>query len=76
MAAIRTQIYLTEKQRAAIDELRASDGKSMAEFVRDALDAYLAEQRLKRQRAALSATFGSEPDMEYPSRDDWDRGYG
>ncbi len=76
MAAIRTQIYLTEKQRAAIDELREAEGKSLAEIIREALDAYLPERRLERQRAALRATFGSMPDLEVPSRDEWDRGYG
>lgn len=76
MGAVRTQIYLTEEQRREIDALREAEGKSLAEVVRAALDAYLPKSRLERQRAALKATFGSEPDMEYPSRDDWDRGYG
>ncbi len=39
MATVRTQVYLTTEQRKRIDDLRARDGRSLAEVVRDALDA-------------------------------------
>ena len=71
--AQRTQIYLTPEQRAAVDEIRRRDGKSLAEVVRDALDAYVAEQGSDPQ-AALAATFGAAPDFKVPARDEWDRG--
>ena len=40
MSATRTQIYLTEEQRQAVDAVAAADGITMAEVVRRALDAY------------------------------------
>lgn len=44
----------------------------MAEIIRRAVDGYLDEQA--DPNAALSATFGSVPDLKVPSRDEWDRG--
>jgi len=83
MAATRTQVYLTEDQRREIEELRASDGRTLAEVVRAALDEYLATHgpaAMKKERAetqrVLDETFGIAPDFPYPDRSDWDRGYG
>ena len=79
MAATRTQVYLTQAQRTGIDELRARDGRTLAEVVRAALDEYLARKRPvtpeERQRI-YDETAGSIPDIDVPSRDEWDRGYG
>lgn len=47
------------------------DGKSLAEVVREAVDAYLVDE--VDEAAALEATFGSIPDLEVPPRDEWDR---
>jgi len=44
----------------------------MARMIREAVDAYLAEDRPDAQ-AALDETFGTLPDIELPSRDEWDR---
>jgi Arc/MetJ-type ribon-helix-helix transcriptional regulator len=79
-AAIRTQVYLTQDQRNRIEELRAHDGRTLAEVIRAALDEYLATrgraaeetQRAETQRV-FDETFGSMPDMEYPDREEWDR---
>jgi hypothetical protein len=71
--SVRTQIYLTAEQRAALDELRRRDGKSLAEIVRDALDAYVAENGADPD-PPLAATFGVAPAFEVPSRDEWARG--
>ena len=68
----RTQIYLTDDQRRRIDELASAQGLTMAEIIRRAVDGYLDEQT--DPSAALSATFGSVPDLEVPSRDEWGRG--
>ena len=68
----RTQIYLTDDQRRRIDELASAEGVTMAEIVRRALDGFLDEQADPRK--ALAATFGSAPDLEIPTRDEWDRG--
>lgn len=72
MPAVRTQIYLTAAQRARIDELRRSDGRSLAEVVRAALDVYL-EAGAPPTDADFRASFGSSPRLEVPSRDEWDR---
>lgn len=71
MSASRTQIYLTEAQRERIDEIREADGITMAEVVRRALDAYLASE--PDSSSALASTFGADPDVQAPSRDEWDR---
>lgn len=68
----RTQVYLTDEQRKRVDELAASEGVTMAEIIRRALDGYLEDQ--PDPRAVLAATFGAVPDAAVPSRDDWDRG--
>jgi hypothetical protein len=73
MPATRTQVYLTREQRERIDELAASRGLSLAEVVRLALDDYL-EDKAPSPDAALRETFGTLPDLEVPSRDEWDRG--
>lgn len=68
----RTQIYLTDEQRRRISELAESEGLTMAEIIRRALDGYLDD--LANPEPALTATFGADPDFSVPSRDDWDRG--
>lgn len=76
MAALRTQVYLTPDQRRKIDAVRKREGKTLAEVVREALDAHLGEHAGETLEEALAATAGALPDLEVPSRDEWDRGYG
>ncbi|MGA9874920.1 MAG: CopG family transcriptional regulator [Solirubrobacteraceae bacterium] len=80
MAATRTQVYLTEDQRREIEQLRARDGRTLAEVIRAALDEYLAthgpaagEARRRETQRVLDETFGSIPDLEVPPREEWDR---
>jgi hypothetical protein len=75
MAATRTQVYLTQEQRDRIEELRARDGRTLAEVIRAALDAYLPppEPDLEKLQRVLDETFGSCPDLEVPPREEWDR---
>jgi hypothetical protein len=73
MASTRTQVYLTMEQRKRLDELARKEHRSLAELVREAVDAYLAVSP-PSARSALDATFGIAPDFEVPSRDEWDRG--
>lgn len=75
MAATRTQIYLTTDQRKKLDEIGQRQGKTLAQLVRDAVDCYLEEVDPDIERR-LAETFGSAPNLEVPSRDEWDRGYG
>jgi hypothetical protein len=72
MSAIRTQIYLTSEQRDQIDRVAASEGVTMAEVVRRALDTYL--ERDVDAKAALAATVGADTNATAPSRDNWQRG--
>ena len=72
MAARRTQIYLTAEQRKRLDERGRQGRKTLAELVRQAVDAYLAD-RSSDPAGALNETFGALPKIEVPSRDEWDR---
>lgn len=66
----RSQIYLSDDQRARLDEFAERHELSMAEVVRRAIDAYL------ELGDDLDATFGAAPGLKatVPSRDEWDRG--
>jgi hypothetical protein len=72
MASLRTQIYLTGEQRHKLDERARRQGRTLAHVIREAVDEYLAEGPDPDE--ALHETFGSLPDLEVPSRDEWDRG--
>ena len=71
MPSTRTQIYLTDDQRRRLDARGRRTGAPMARMIREAVDAYLADDRPDVQ-AALDDTFGALPDLEVPSRDEWD----
>ena len=73
MPAVRTQVYLRPEQRERIDALAHTEGVTMAEVIRKAVDAYL-ESEVPEAGAALSATFGVLPDASVPARDEWVRG--
>lgn len=73
MASTRTQIYLTAEQRRRLDARARSRGTSLAHTIREAVDAYVAEEQPDAD-AALNETFGVLPELELPSRDEWDRG--
>jgi predicted DNA-binding protein len=73
--SMRTQIYISTDQRSKLDALRERSGKSMAQLIREAIDAQL-EREAPNAVEALDATYGSMPDLAVPSRDEWDRGYG
>ncbi len=73
MSATRTQIYLTVEQRERIDHVARTEGVTMAEVIRTALDRYL-DQQPDEPVAALASTFGADPAIAVPSRDEWERG--
>lgn len=70
MSATRTQVYLTEEQRRGVDALAEAEGVTLAEIVRRALDAYLADMYVD-PREAIAATFGADPHAQPPDRDEW-----
>lgn len=75
MSATRTQVYFTKEQRRRLDARAERDGKTLAEVVREAVDAYIANEPPPLE-VVLGETFGSMPDFEVPPRTEWDRGYG
>ena len=72
MAARRTQIYLTAEQRKGLDECRRCERRTLADLVREAVDAYLAD-RPTDPATALNSTYRALPKLDVPSRDEWDR---
>ena len=75
MSATRTQVYFTEEQRRRLDVMAKREGKTLAEVVREAVDAHVA-QAPPDLEVVLDETFGSMPELEVPARSEWDRGYG
>ncbi len=72
MPATRTQIYLTADQRRRLDERRRRERRPLAELIREAVDAYLTAGEIDAA-TALDSTFGTLPDLEVPSRSEWER---
>lgn len=70
MAALRTQIYLTEAQRRELDSLAEREGASLAELIRDAVDEYL-DARPPGIDAVLAESFGSVDDATAAERSEW-----
>lgn len=68
-------MYFSERQRRALDAMATREGKTMAAVVRDAVDAYVLDAPGDLEEE-LDRTFGKMPNLEVPSRDEWDRGYG
>lgn len=75
MSATRTQVYLTAEQRRKLDALTKREGKTLAQVVREAVDAYTAQPPSDLE-SVLDEAFGSMPDLEVSDRTDWNRGYG
>lgn len=73
MASTRTQIYLTDDQRRRLDAKGRLTGAPLARMIREAVDVYLADDQPDPD-ATLDETFGTLPDLELPSRDEWERG--
>ncbi len=72
IASIRTQVYLTPDQRRRLDERRLRERRPLAELIREALDAYLADRTADPQDA-LDSTFGALPRLKVANRNEWDR---
>ncbi len=75
MSATRTQVYFTEEQRRRLDAVAKREGKTLAQVVREAVDAHV-DQAPPELDGILDKSFGSMPDFETPPRSEWDRGYG
>lgn len=75
MSSIRTQIYLTEGQRRGVERIRQQRHCSLAEVIRMAVDEHI-ENSSPEIEPVLAKSFGSMPNLEGPSRDEWNRNYG
>ena len=76
MSATRTQVYLTEEQRAGLDRRAEAERTTMAQVIRAAIDRYLADDLSDSAREhVLEETFASRPAFgsRVPSRDEWAR---
>ncbi len=70
MAALRTQIYLTQEQRRELDSLAEREGASLAELIREAVDEYL-QARPPDIDAVLAESFGAAADATAAARSEW-----
>lgn len=71
----RTNIYLDEKQRDALDRLAAEEGTSRAELIRRVLGRWLdgRDRDEPGDLDAIDASFGALRDVEVPTRQPDDR---
>jgi len=75
---VRTQIYLTEAEREALDRLASETGKNQSELIREAVDEMIARRSLEHRRQMLRRAAGmwkhreDLPDFQALRRQ-WDR---
>jgi hypothetical protein len=55
---VRTQIYLTAREKRALEALAAKTGKSQSELIREAIDAMIDRPALDDRRAFLASGRG------------------
>ncbi|MCD4718625.1 MAG: ribbon-helix-helix domain-containing protein [Desulfobacula sp.] len=75
---IRTQIYLTDKQRTEIAAISNAFGKKQSELIREAVDLLINQKGRKRRKVVLLEAAGlwkdrrNLPDFKV-IRSEWDR---
>jgi hypothetical protein len=75
---IRTQIYLTDKQRAELSAMAKDSGKKQSEIIREAIDRLIHQTGQSRKKTALREAAGiwknrkDLPDFRV-IRSEWDR---
>ena len=75
---VRTQIYLTERQRQELDAIAKIAGKKQSELIREAIDRLIDRAGHSRREAVLREAAGiwkdrtDLPDFQV-SRNGWDR---
>ena len=75
---IRTQIYLTDQQRAELSAISKIMGKKQSELIREAVDRYIDQAGNKRRKTVLQEAAGIWKDRtDLPDfteiRTEWDR---
>jgi len=76
---VRTQVYLTEKERDELAALAEATGKKQSELIREAVDRLIEQSSAKRRDAVLDRAAGMWKDRDdLPDvrglRVEWDRG--
>ena len=61
---VRTQIYLTEKEQAALRDLARQTGKKQSELIRRAIDDFLERHQPRDRRALLEQARGMWQDRD------------
>lgn len=71
----RTNLYLDDRQTAALDAMARAQGVSRAEVVRRLIDDVLDDRgsRLDSDLDAIDAAFGIDPDFPMPDRSEGER---
>jgi len=75
---VRTQIYLTERQRNELVAIAKTTGKKQSELIREAVDRFINEGSRSRRKAVLREAAGIWKDRtDLPNfravRAEWDR---
>jgi hypothetical protein len=72
----RTQIYLDEEQDRKLERRARAAGVTKSSLIRAAVESFLVRDGDPGDlQQALSETAGALPDLDIPSRNEWDRGY-
>ncbi len=75
---IRTQVYLTDHEKASLEQFSATTGKAQSELIREAIDQFVAQNSSTRRKAILADAAGiwkdrhNLPDFDALRRQ-WDR---
>jgi len=75
---VRTQIYLTERQRSELTALAKMEGKKQSEIIREAIDLFIDKANRRKREAILRKAAGMWQDRtDLPNfkrlRAEWDR---
>jgi hypothetical protein len=75
---VRTQIYVTERQRDELARISCTSGKKQSELIREAVDVLIEHSASSRQKEALRRAAGIWKDRtDLPDfralREEWDR---
>lgn len=74
----RTQIYLTDSEKEALNRLTADTAKTQSELIRQAIDEFIAKYQKEKRKKVLAQTAGlwanrtDLPDFD-KLRKEWDR---